>query len=414
MAEKFFTHRFDNGLTLVGQQMDDVSSAATTLALPAGAAHDPEGGAGMATVGSAWVIRGAGARDTRSLNDVLDALGCQHHEDAHSEHLVIGTAQMGMNLPAVLPILADIIRQPHLSDAAFEPCRDLIAQSLAGLEDEPMRKCNVMIREMFFPQPLGRNPLGTAESLAAMTPQAARAHLHSRLCPDGTILAVAGRLDWGALVALVGQQLGDWIGPALAGPTITPAKRGVTHVEKPTAQMQIALAYPAVTMDHPRYYAARVAEMVLSGGMSARLFTEVREKRGLVYAVHAGYHCMKGHAGMFVYAGTMPERAQETLTVVVRELRRLKEGVQPDELDRARTRLRSHLVMQGEATSSRADAMAGDWYHLGRLRGLAEISAAVSAITADDVVEYVRDFPPDDLTVLTIGPRALDVAAALA
>ncbi len=410
MAEEFFTREFDNGLTLVAQRMLGVSSSAITIALPAGSSHDPPAGAGAASTGAFWLLRGAGDRDTRQINDVLDSLGSQHHEAAQSEHLLVSAAQLGRNLPKVLEVYADILRRPRLADETFSACRDLVAQTLDGLEDEPMRNCHVLMREKFYPSPLGRNPLGTKESLAAMRPAPMRSHLKAHLTPSGAIMAVAGKFDWKELSETVEKQFSDWDGPAPAEVQTSPAEQGVTHLTKDTAQVQITLAYPAATINDELYYAARVTQMILCGGMGARLFTEVREKRALVYAVVARYHNIKGYAGMFVYAGTTPQRAQETLDVTVGELRRLADGVTEDELARARTQLKSALIMQGESTFARADALAGDFYHLGRLRGLDEISAAIDAVTVDDVMGYVRAYPAENLTMLTIGPDELKVS----
>ncbi len=408
MAEELYTHELDNGLTLVAQRMEQVSSAAMTIALPVGAFRDPPGQAGAASVAAHWLPRGAGDRDSRQLHDALDALGCQHHQEARTEHLALSASQLGRNLPQVLGIHADIIRRPQLVEDAFDACRDLVSQALDALEDEPMQMCNVRIREKFYPAPLGANPLGTKDSLAAMKSESVRGHLQACFTPHGTILAAAGKFEWPQLVELVEEHFGDWQAPELPPVNLEAPDRGIAHIVKPTAQVQITLAYAAANADDDRYYAARVAGMVLSGGMGARLFTEVREKRALVYAVMARYHCLKGHAGVFVYAGTTPEKAQETLDVTVGELRRLGEGVTAEELARAKTQLKSALIMQGESTAVRAEALAGDYYHLGRLRSLEEIASAVDAVTAADVLEYVRAFPAEDFTVLTIGPEKLN------
>ena len=410
MAEEFYTHEFDNGLMLVAQRMEVVSSAAMGIALPMGSSRDPGDEAGSASVAANWLLRGAGDRDTRQLNDALDALGCQHHEGARSERLVLSACQLGRNLPDILAIYSDVIRRPRLAEEAFDSCRDLVSQALDALEDEPLRMCNVLIREKFYPAPLGRNPLGTKESLSALGPQAVRRSARQCMTPGGTIVAVAGKFDWQQLLEAVGQHFSDWRGEMPPEVSVSPPGRGLTHLTKPTAQVQITLAYPAATINEEQYYAGRVAEMVLSGGMGARLFTEVREKRALAYAVIARYHCLKGHAGMFVYAGTTPERAQETLDVTVGELRRLRDGIEEDELARARTQLKSALILQGESTPARAEALAMDFYHLGRLRSLAEISAAIDAIRVGDVLEYLQAYPAQGLTLLTIGPEELDTS----
>lgn len=408
---KFHTRTLPNGLTLLGQQMDHVSSAAMTILVPGGASHDPTGSEGAAAVVAEWCLRGAGQRDTRQLNDALDGLGCQRHETVLSEHIQLSTAQLGRNLADILAIYGDIIRRPQLGDGAFGPCRDLVAQDLASLEDEPARKCNLLLRERFYPPPLGRCIYGRAESLAALCPEAVRGHVRECFTPRGAILALAGRIDWNEACDLAESHFGDW--PPGEPPEVVthPPEAGVTHIRKDSAQVHIAMAHKAAPASDDRYYAARMAETVLSGGMSGRLFTEVREKRGLVYHVSSRYHSLKAHAGMFTYAGTTPAKAQETFDVTVRELRRLGEGVEPDELARARTQLKSALVMQGESTTARANALAGDWYHLGRLRSLDEISDAIDAVTREEVLAYLHEFPAEQFTLLVVGPDPLDTGA---
>lgn len=411
LGEEFYTHEFENGLTLVAQRMEQVSSTAATIAVPMGASRDPDACAGSAAVASYWMLRGAGQHNSRQLNDALDALGCQHHEEPRSQHLVLSAAQLGRNLPEVLRLYGDILRRPQLAEETFGPSRELVSQALDGLEDEPMRKCNVLIRERFYPQPLGRNALGTKESLAAMDASGLRKHLEQHLSPNGTIIGIAGQFDWAELLEVVHRCFGDWAGAPLSEVSTTPPAGGQVHLTKDSAQVQIALAYPAVTIADDRYYVTRVAQMVLSGGMSARLFTEVREKRALVYAVMARYHSLKDQAGIFVYAGTTPDRAQETLDVTVEVLRGLSENLTAEELARARTQLKSALVMQGESTSARSGALVADQYHLGRLRGLSEIADAIDAVTVDQVRQYVRAFPAEDLIALIIGPKQLDTRA---
>ena len=411
VPEKFFVEHLPNGLTLLGQRMEHVSSVAVALLAPCGSAHDPDGLEGAATVGVEWRMRGAGDRNTRQLNDALDSLGCQHDESVLSEHVEFSMALLSRNLPQAMPILADILLRPRLEDAGFEPCRALTLQDLASLEDEPARKCNVLLRERFFPHPLGRNAYGRPESLRAMTPRALREHLQGNLSADGAILSVAGDIDWNGFRDMARRQFGDWPARKRQPVTTTPRTPGMTHIKKESAQEHIAIAHAAVPLGDKRSYAALMAEKVLSGGMSGRLFTEVREKRGLVYHVSSHYYSLKDYAAFFTYAGTRPDVAQQTLDVTVGELRRLAQGVEEDEMARARTQLKSALVMQGESTMARANALAGDWHHLHRLRGLKEISDAVDAVTAGEVIDYIRDFPATNFTAMVIGPQQLDLSA---
>ncbi len=143
--------------------------------------------------------------------------------------------------------------------------------------------------------------------------------------------------------------------------------------------------------------------------MSSRLFTEVREKRGLCYTVYASYHTLLDRASVLCYAGTTAERAQETLDVTLGELERLAKGIEANELARLKARVKSSLVMQQESSSSRSSSIARDWYHLGRVRTLEEIGELVDALTCNSINGYLAAHPPRDFTIVTLGPRPLEV-----
>ncbi len=162
---------------------------------------------------------------------------------------------------------------------------------------------------------------------------------------------------------------------------------------------------------HADYYAAQGAVNVLHGGMSSRLFTEVREKRGLCYAVWASYQTFKDRASILCYAGTTNERAQETLDVTLNELKRLKQGIEPEEVERVQAGLKSSLIMQQESTNARAGALASDWYFLGRVRDFDEIQAAIDGLTPAGIVAHLERCPPRDFTIVTLGPNPLKWSA---
>ena len=220
---------------------------------------------------------------------------------------------------------------------------------------------------------------------------------------------MAGNFEWAPLRDQVERLFGDWKGDAPPPPTLGPRGDKRAHLAKDLAQTQIAVAYASVPVGDPDYYAAMGAVHVLSGGMSSRLFTEVREKRGLCYSVWATYQTFKDRASVICYAGTTNEQAQETLDVLLRELRRLPEGIEAEEVERVQAGLKSSLIMQQESTSARALALASDWYNLGRVRGFDEIQSAVNALTPEGILAHVRRLPPADFTIVTLGPKALDV-----
>jgi predicted Zn-dependent peptidase len=190
---------------------------------------------------------------------------------------------------------------------------------------------------------------------------------------------------------------------------ITTKKQSLSYHHYPHegAQVHIGLMSGSVTPHSEDYYNARVAVAVLSGGMSSRLFTEVREKRGLCYAIGANYHSLKELAGIGCYAGSAPEKAQETYNVIIEQFKSLANGISEQELQRAKIGLQSALVMQSESTIARAGAAASDYYMLGKVRSLEEIKQNIEKTTIKSILEYLKNNPFDKFCSVTIGPREI-------
>jgi predicted Zn-dependent peptidase len=410
-VQEVYQHSFANGLTLLAERMEHVRSAALNVLVPAGCAYDPPEHLGIASVLSDLITRGAGARDSRELTLALDNLGLDRDESVGSMHMRFWGATLARNLPAALEIYADILRRPHLPDEEIDAVKALALQDLQGLEDEPRQKVLIELRRRHYPSPLGQDRRGTRDGIESLGADVVRAHYRRLFGPRDTILSVAGNIEWQPLVQQVERLFGDW--EAGAGPHLQVGTQGSRHehLAKETTQTQIGIAYPSVPIGHPDYYAAHAAVSVLSGGMSARLFTEVREKRGLCYAVWASYQTFKDRASVVCYAGTTNDRAQETLDVTLGELVRLQEGIEREEVERVQAGLKSALIMQEESTSARAGSLASDWYYLGRVRSFDEIQAAINDLTPKGITEHLRHHPPRDFTIVTLGPKPLRLSA---
>ena len=404
-----YSHELANGLVLVAEQMPAVASTAFTFLLPAGARLDPAEAQGSSAVLLDWLFRGAGSRDARQLDDFLDGLGLHRDSSVSTEYTSLGGALLGDNLFDALAAHADILRCPQLPAEQFDLSRQLVFQQLATQQDEPRSKLLIELRRRHFPEPLGRNPLGIPEHLAQLTGPAVADFYRQSYFPTGSILAIAGNFDWPSLRDHVGSLFTDWTGQPASPSPLGSAGPKLDHISQETAQTQIGIAYGSVPLAHPNYYPARLAVAVLSGGMSGRLFTEVREKRGLCYHVSASHHVLKDRGSVLCYAGTTSDRAQETLQVTLAELKRLPEGITSAELDRAKIGLKASLIMQGESTSSRSGSAAVDFYHLGRVRSLEEIADAVDAVTVSNVLDHLKQFPPSDFTIVTLGNKKLEV-----
>lgn len=407
LMHRIHQHRLANGLWLVAEPIAEVQSLAMSLLLPAGVSLEPEHQQGAATMLSEMICRGAGGLDARAHSDALDHLGVQRGTGVDTHHLRLSAAMIADKLPQALPLLMDMVRRPLLADDALEPTRDLSLQSLEALEDEPQQKVFIALRRQHHPQPFGRSPMGRREDLEAMTLDHVRAFWRRSFVPDGAVLSFAGKLDWTELRERVESLLGDWTGQLASPEPTAPATRGYYHENAPSTQVHIGLAYDAPPETDPSSMLQRAAVAVLSGGMSGRLFTQVRERRGLVYSVFARYGSDRRRGSVFSYAGTTAPRAQETLQVLTDELRGLAKGIEPDEFQRAIVGMKAGLVMQGESTSARAGAIAADQYLLDHPRTLEEVSAQVDALTLDEVVRFVTEHPPGAMTTVTIGPEPL-------
>jgi predicted Zn-dependent peptidase len=410
VAQAVYQHTFPNGLTLLAERMEHVRSAALNFLVPAGCSYDPPDQLGIASVLSDLITRGAGARNSRELTLALDNLGLDRDESVGSMHIRFWGATLARNLPAALEIYGDILRRPHLPKEEIDAVKALALQDLQSLEDEPRQKVLIELRQRHYPPPLGQDRRGTALGIEGLTLAKIQAHYRRLFNPRGIIVSIAGNIDWEPLRDQVGLLFGDWKGgeePVLK--LGTPASKRA-HLGKETTQTQIALAYASVPIGDADYYAAMGAVNVLSGGMSARLFTEVREKRGLCYAVWASYQTFKDRASILCYAGTTNERAQETLDVTLAELRRLQEGIEPEEVERVQAGLKSSLIMQEESTSARAGTLASDWYYLGRVRSFDEIQAAIDSLTPEGIAHHLRRCPPREFTIVTLGPKPLQIA----
>ncbi len=402
------TTQLENGLTLLVETIPEVQSAAFSLLLPAGSACEPEGANGTAAALCDWMFRGAGARSHRELSAAFDSLGLQSSESVTSSHLVFQGACLARDLSEVLTLYGDVVRRPLFPEEQFEPTMQGIAQSLMSLEDDPRQKLMVELTRRCFPRPWNRPTDGSLDELDSITPESVREHFHNVISPREAILGIAGNVSFDDVLPAVQRVFGGWEASGEA-PTLVvqPGSVKSDHLQQESTQTQIGVAYRAVPYRHPDYYAAWAAVNILSGGMSSRLNTEVREKRGLCYSVYATLSSLRDAGFVLCYAGTTNERAAETLEVLLGELKRLKDGIGDDELRRCQARAKSALIMSQESTSARAGSIARDWYHLGRIVTLEEVRQKINALTPQQVLDYVRHHPAADFTVMTIGPEAI-------
>jgi len=409
VTQSIHTHTFANGLVLAAEPMPSLESAAFTFLVPAGCAFDPATLPGLATFTCELAVRGSGNRDSRQFIQALENLGVEHGESVSTSHASFSGATLSGNLLAALDIYSDLLRRPRFPEDQIEPSRMVVLQELASIEDEPGQKVMLELRRHQYADPWGRPSQGEEASLERIGLDDIRKHYAAHYQPQGVILGVAGNFDWPRLRDRVGELFADWKPGKSSEPADGRALEKIAHIEHESNQTQIGIAFNSLPYNHPDYFQAWGAVGVLSGGMSSRLFTEVREKRGLCYSVYASMHTLRDRGSVLCYAGTSAERAQETLDVTIGELVRVAEGIRPDELGRLKARIKSGLIMQQESSVSRSGSIARDWYHLGRVRTLDELARIMDGLSVESINAYLAKHPPRDFTVVTLGPQPLEV-----
>lgn len=397
----------ENGMKVAIEEMPWLPSVSFSLTLPLGTTGDPEGLEGSSIVLHDWLNRGAKGRSSQEVTDAINNLGIQQGGSTGKEFANFQGAMLVDVLPQALELYSDIIRYPNLSTEEFEPSRTVALQELASLDDEPVQRMFIALTRNYFTSTHGRSSYGTKEGLKALTYTNVNLDYQNRLSPNGTILSIAGGVKTAEVMPHIEKYFANWQGQENKAPKVVLAKSKTQHIKADSSQTQIGIVFKAVTPDSPDWSKNTLAIHVLSGGMSSRLFSEVREKRGLVYSVFASNHALKNFGYNLAYAGTTPERAEETLSVLLAELNRIYEGVTAEELKRAQTGILSNLVMQGESSSARASSLARDTFLRNRPRSLQAVKNDIENKTVQEINDFLHAQPKPNFTVLTLGPKEI-------
>jgi predicted Zn-dependent peptidase len=401
----------EGGLTLAFERRRGPGFA-LDLRLPVGSAHDPAGQEGSAGVLEEWLFKGAGGRDARTLQDAFDDLGLRRGGGVGPEATRLSLSGLAADLPAALALLADLLLRPALPPEELPILADLARQDLEGLEDSPPDRLAVAARRVAFP----RDPAspfagyvhpasGTLQGLSSLSVDGLRAFLE-RYGTRGSVLGLVVDAEPLEVRALIEQALAGWrAGEVEVVPAVFRAGQRL-HVPHPDAeQTHLSLTAPGVSPRSPDWLSWQVALTALSGGSASRLFHAVREERGLAYSVGASPFLLGGRGFLSAYAGSTPERAPETLAVILAELARLPQGLTAAEFARARHGLTASVVFGAESLRARAGGLTRDVALFGEVRSVGSLRAQLAALTLERVNAFLAGYDPvAQATIVTLGP----------
>lgn len=410
MRQKLHQSILTGGMTLVAERMDHLHSVAVRILIPAGGIHDPPRKNGLSNLLTEMLDRGAGSRNSKQLSDAFESLGVDYSIGAGNHCIAVSATCMSENLKPALELLADVLIRPKLPARELSAVKELVNQEIQALEEEPRRQVMLELARQHYPSPYGNDPRGSLESVDSITMADLEKFHRERIHPSATIVGIAGNIEFSKIEDTLNNIFGNW------KPGKTPkvkqggAGKTITHIEKDSEQTHIGLAFPSVRVGDPDYYGALGMVGVLSGGMSGRLFTEVREKRGLCYACWASYSSLREHAAIHCYAGSTTARAQETLEVLVEELKKVSKNLSDEEIDRVKVGMRTSLFKQEDSSAARAHSLSNDWFNLQRIRPIEELETAVAGITTAKIREYIKKHPPVPITLVSMGRNSLNAA----
>lgn len=398
----------DNGIRVVTEFIPHVRSVALGFWFGVGARHEDARTNGLSHLIEHLMFKGTEQRSARQIAEQFDSTGGQLNAYTSKEYTCYYARVLDRHLPMATEVLCDMVLHSKFAVEDLEKEKGVVLEEIKMYEDSP----DEMVHDLFTQaildgHPLGRNILGTADTVSGFTRDDLLAYLRSHYTPDNLVVAAAGHAEHDEVVAEVERHFRGLQGrrPEQREPRWAASPRPVLR-SKDTEQVHLCLGVEGLKRNDPRKYSLFTLDVILGGGMSSRLFQELREERGLVYSTYS-YHVCYQETGLFaIYAGMSPRNADQVVALVREQFERVvAEGVAEEELQRAKEQLKGSLVLSLESTASRMSRIAKSELFYERYDTPDELVAKVDAVTAQDVNELARRLLADDrVTLAAIGP----------
>lgn len=413
-ADQFFTHRLPNGLLMLGQRMPDLESVSLCFYVRTGARDESDPALyGVSHFLEHMVFKGTPRRDSERITLDFNLMGAEFNAFTSLEQTVFYARVLHEYLPQAVDLLSDMMR-PRLDEGDFNMERNVILEEIARAEDVPTGQAYRRLMQSYFTgTAMGHDVLGSKESIRDMSVEGMRAYHARRYAANNLIFAIAGAFEWDRVVELVERSCADWSSgeEGREAAEILPARPGSTIIVKPQQKQQMVLiASPSVSVQDEDLYAAQLAAMALGDGAGSRLFWNIFQK-GLAESASASLSPFDSTGLLMTFLSTTPEHAPAVLELAQAELRGLQtDGVQEDELRRAKDKLISRTVLDGDSAFSRMQDLAYTWVAERAVRSIQDEMARIEAVTLADIRRTLDRYPPTaSQVIIAYGPQ--DAAA---
>ena len=396
-----------NGIRLVTERMPDVRSVAIGFWVDVGSRDEELGMGGASHFLEHLLFKGTERRSARDIAEAVEAVGGEMNAFTTKEYTAFYTRLLDEDLDLGLDILCDIMSAPAFRPDEIEAERQVILEEILMHEDEPAEVVHELFTEALYPgHPLGRDVLGTAESISAMSREAIAGHFSTHYRPANLVLAAAGHLDHDAVAAGLERRFAanDGDRPRRVIEELAEPRRRIVS-NRPTEQSHLVVGMRALSRGDDDRFALSVLNQVLGGGMSSRLFQEIREQRGLAYAVYSYRSSYVESGALAVYAGTAPSRTTEVLKLIGDELERLAhDGVTAHELELAKGHLKGSLALSLEDSGSRMNRIGRAELVHNEVLTVSELVERTEAVTDADVRRVAERVLGNERVVALVGP----------
>ena len=397
--------KLPNGMTVVTDRLDTVETVSLGVWVQAGARFETAANNGVSHLLEHMAFKGTTRRSARDIAEEIEAVGGHLNAFTSREITAFHATTLKDNVDVAIDIIGDILQNSVFDQQELEREREVVLQEIGQAFDTPDDIVFDHFQSTAFPdQPLGRPVLGPPEIVASMTRDTLMGYMGTHYTPPRMIFAAAGKLDHDAIVAMVEAQFAGVEAGIVEQPAAALYRGGDLRETRELEQVHFVLGFESAGFHDPDYYAIAVAASTLAGGMSSRLFQEIREKRGLVYSIY-GFNSAYSDGGLFgIYAGTGEEGLAELVPVLCDELINATSSIEEKELGRARAQMRTGIVMSLESTAARAEQIARQIAVFGRVMPIEELIEKVEALSCADIERAISRLLSSKPTVAAIGP----------